>query len=255
MKKNFQTIVFGLVLAPVLSFGYIQMNLVDTPTAENLLKGYYSLYFSAYEGGGIKVKVSLGLADWVTLGISEDISGVIGDGKVRFALPPGVMAKFSLFQLERDNFGLTLGYDFFTEGEYGKIRNVKWNGSSFETNLYVVYGIYAAAAIPVKLFKTRQLINAGIRYPLMPQVLPLKTATFSDLTLFAGLSLPFTKEFTFVTEIENFSFDFRRIEDTMLNMGFKYIAGDVLNVSLNFRYRFDGRLSRIINIEYQNILF
>jgi hypothetical protein len=231
------------------------MNLVDTPTAENMLKGYYNVYFSAYEGGGIKVKVSLGLADWVTLGISEDVAGAIGDGKVKFALPPGVMAKFSLFQLERDNFGLALGYDYFTEGEYGKVVHVKRNSAETNTNTYVVYGIYATAAIPIRLFNARHLINLGMRYPLMPQVFPIGNATFSDLTLFAGLSLPFSKEFVFVAELENFSLDLRRAENTMVNLGFKYIAGDVLNVSFNLRYRFTGDLSRIINIEYQNILF
>ena len=99
MKKHFLPVVFCLFFAPVLSFGYIQMNLVDTPTAESLLKGYYNIYFSAYEGGGIKIKASLGLADWVSLGLSEDVAGVIGAGKVKFALPPGVMAKFSIMQI------------------------------------------------------------------------------------------------------------------------------------------------------------
>ena len=49
------------IIAILLLAGFTPMKLINTQMPDGLLKGYYDVYFSSYEGGGIKVKVAMEL--------------------------------------------------------------------------------------------------------------------------------------------------------------------------------------------------
>jgi hypothetical protein len=232
-------------------FAYAELNLIDTPMPDTLVRGYYHLYFSSYENGGIKVKVGIGLADRLTLGISEDIGGAIGDGNVQWNIP-GVMAKVNIFRTSESGIGWALGYDNFIEGEYGKIVT-ETNTDGSVKRKEIVYGLYSTFALPLHIFNGNQAFTFGVRFPLLPIKVP---KTMQDLTFFAGLNLPINNELRFNLEIENINYNFFANKNTMINASVKYVAGDVLGVSLAFRYMLSKEIpSRSIIIEYQNLFY
>jgi hypothetical protein len=226
------------------------MTLIDTPTPETLLRGYYDVYFSSYEAGGIKFKVAIGLADRITLGISEDVGGAIGDGIPQWNIP-GVLAKINIFKLEENKLGWSIGYDNFVEGEYGKVT-METNADGSAKRKEIIYGLYSAFSLPMAIF-TGSFFSFGVRYPLLPVKME---KNFSDLNFFAGVNLGLNNEVKLNAEIENASINPSENRNLLANAALKYVAGDVLSVSLNFRYLFtDKRLSRSINIEYQNLFY
>ena len=236
-------------------YAYLPLNLVDTPTVETLPKGSYSIYLSSYEKGGIKLKVIVGLSDLFQLGISEDIGGLIGDDKVSLNIP-GALIKFNILRSEegKKSLGWSVGYDYFIEGEYGK-TNVKVKDAEGRNVLRreIIYGLYSVWNLPFHLIGPGQNFSFGCRYPLLPWNMK---KNFNNLTFFAGLDIPFNREFRVVCEIEEISLNFTDFSRVMLNAGFRYVAGDLLGVSFNFRYIPDqNKLSRLIVIEYQNFLF
>jgi hypothetical protein len=248
MKKMVIRAVFSVLFLSGGLFGYNQMTLIDTPTPDTLLRGYYDVYFSSYEAGGIKTKVSIGLADRITLGISEDVGAAIGDKTPQWSIP-GVIAKINIFKIEDARFGWAVGYDNFVEGEYGKvIMETNANGST--KRMEIIYGLYSAFSLPISILDG-SFFSFGARFPLLPIKMD---KSFSDLGLFAGINIGLNKELKFNGEIENISLV--KTDKALGNMAIKYIVGDQLSVSLNFRYYFDKKLlSRSINIEYQNLFY
>ena len=238
-------------------WAFSSMNIIDTPTSDTLLRGYYDIYLSAYEAGGIKTKVAIGLADRITLGISEDVGGVIGDGNVTWTIP-GVMAKLNIFNYTEKKIGLAIGYNNFYGGEYGKTTITETNSeTNISSHKEIIYGLYAVATLPIQFFG-QQIFSFGARYPLLP-IKMSKTA--SDLNLFANFSFAFNPELKLNMEIENIDLSSLDRNRPILNAGFVYVAGDVLSVSLNFRYSLSDTLnplknpSRSIVIEYQNLFY
>ncbi len=248
MKKTVKMAVLSILCLTGALLGYNQMTLIDTPTPDTLLRGYYDVYFSSYEAGGIKTKVAIGLADRISLGISEDVGAAIGDKSPKWNIP-GVMAKINIFKLEDTRFGWAIGYDNFVEGEYGKVvMETNSDGSAKRTE--IVYGIYSAFSVPMNILEG-SFFSFGTRFPLLPVKMD---KSFADLNLFAGMNIGLNKELKINFEVENISFV--KTDKALGNAAIKYIVGDQLSVSLNFRYYFKkDLLSRSINIEYQNLFY
>jgi hypothetical protein len=145
--------------------------------------------------------------------------------------------------------GWAVGYDYFIEGEYGKTGNLD---PAFHGN-DVVYGVYSTFNLPFRLFGPGQSFSFGCRYPLVPLQM---SKNFDDLTFFSGLDIPFNRELRWTLELEELSLNFTDYKRLMLNTGLRYVAGDLLGVSFNFRFLpGQNSLSRVIMIEYQNLFF
>jgi hypothetical protein len=235
---------------------FVQLNLIDTPAPDTLLRGYYHIYFSSYENGGIKLKVGIGLLDWMTLGISEDVGNAIGDANVKPNIP-GVMARFAIFRPDDGKLGWAAGWDNFIEGDYGKFTWTETNNATKETGTFteIIYGVYSSFAVPFKLLNGDHRFNFGVRYPLLPVKMP---KTINDISFFAGFDIGLSKEFHLSTELENVTLSLVNSPRAMLNASVKYVVGDVLGVSLVFRYLFSNpnkNPSRSIIIEYQNLFY
>ncbi len=250
MRKTVILAVLSLVFTVSSASAFNQMTLIDTHTPETLMRGYYDVYFSSYEAGGIKFKVAIGLADRLTLGISEDVGGAIGDGSPQWNIP-GVLAKINIFKHEESKLGWAIGYDNFIEGEYGKTV-METNANGTPKRKEIIYGLYSAFSLPVTLFSD-SFFSFGARYPLLPVKME---KDISDFTLYAGINLGLNNEVRINAELENFSIGIKENDKLLANVALKYVAGDVLSVSLNFRYLFSEKLlSRSINIEYQNLFY
>lgn len=235
--------------------GIIPLQVIDTPTAGTLLRGSYHVYFSSYEEGGVKLKIAVGLSDCITFGLSEDVGAAIGNEKSVWTWPMGLL-RLGIWNWEDRGVGLAAGFGNLMEGEYGKIDMVRTNGSGIiRTNREVEYGLYAVSTLPTSLFGQTQLFSFGTRFNLFP----VMDRNFSDLTFFCSYELPLSKNLKFKAELENFNLV--QNDAIMLNGALTYTAGDVLGVSLNFRYltskkfNLTGLPSRSITIEYQNLFF
>jgi hypothetical protein len=87
MKKFF--IMFLMVLSPVLMMASQARNIeiLDVPTANTLIKGEIRGDFKFYSGGGILNRLYVGLFDRFMIGGSERIDNIINSGDISFNLP------------------------------------------------------------------------------------------------------------------------------------------------------------------------
>lgn len=97
--------------------------LVDTPTAGTVSAGSFDTRCKAFPGGGLELRVDIGLAHWLSLGGSYGGLQIIGDGDPDWNPEPGFSAKVRL--IEEDYFlpALALGVDTQGAGYWDKARD------------------------------------------------------------------------------------------------------------------------------------
>lgn len=122
-KKRFITAAFMLYafLAVSLASGAkaINIDLVDTPTANTLNKGEYYLQFHFYQEGGILIKGSAGLAERLTIGASYGGLGIIGTEAIEGNPEPAFSLKYKISEEGKDSpVSIAVGYDGQGYGKY-----------------------------------------------------------------------------------------------------------------------------------------
>ncbi|MBU1077644.1 MAG: hypothetical protein KKH98_10150 [Spirochaetes bacterium] len=247
MKKFI--IIFLIVFIP-LSLQAEIIRLIDIPTASTILRGYYNIDFLTYGGGGIQVRLAIGLTDRIMLGIIEDVGGAIGTEKTDWNIP-GVMAKINIIYPDSESMGLAIGYDSLLNGEYGKVYNNQISDD-------LVYGFYIALSKAIVLFSGEQFMHLGIRFPVLPNE---ARENGDNISLYTGLNIIFTPELMLMGELENFYLNKNRNKEIIYNAGLKYAFSEFLNIGLYFQYTSSreinptDRPSRSLCIEYQNIFY
>ena len=249
MKKIILLIIIILQLTINYASGEL-IKLVDIPTAKTILRGYYAVDFVAYGRGGIQTKVMIGLTDRLTLGVSEDIGGAIGNNKADWNIP-GVVAKLNIIYPDADTTGVAVGYDALLTGEFGKCYNNRITDD-------IVYGLYVSFSKQVHLFAGEQHWHFGIRFPLLPFE---ARKDGKNISLYTGLNVIVTDDIILFGEAENIYLSGNRGNEILYNTALKYYFNESLSVGVTFQYTHSREInptdkaSRSLSIEYQNIFY
>ena len=90
--KNFIFITFSIIFCQA-NHPYPPLSLITIPTSGVLPYGTYSLEGLLIDDGGVVPRLSIGITDNLTLGVSWGIQDLIGDQKIK------VLIRFILIQL------------------------------------------------------------------------------------------------------------------------------------------------------------
>jgi len=123
--------------------------LIDTPTYSVLDYGSYDLQFRVFSNGGVISKLNFGIFKTLNLGVSWELSNIIGTGNVVVAVP-ALQLKFNIYEGNGKVPGFAIGYDgqgFFYDEEEADFRQ-KGKG------VYFVFG--------KELFLPTLNLNAGV---------------------------------------------------------------------------------------------
>jgi hypothetical protein len=110
---------------------------VDTPTAGTSTVGAFETRAKAFPGGGLEVRVDVGLAHWLSLGGSYGGLQIIGDGDPDWYPEPGFALKLRVMQETFFLPGVAVGLDTQGGGYWDSAR---------DRYQYQSRGIYAVAS-------------------------------------------------------------------------------------------------------------
>jgi hypothetical protein len=123
MKKS----LVAVVLVLVIGFGSnsystsVQtspnLDCVDTPTCNTLLRGMYNLHLRFYEGGGVLTRAWVGFGNSLMIGASFNLDNVIGQGNVT-GREPKILAKIKIIDDSPAFPSLAIGYEPQAYGYY-----------------------------------------------------------------------------------------------------------------------------------------
>ena len=238
---RFFFLIFVLVVIGVRSsFAVVpNLDLIDSITAVTLPRASYDIGITAYDSGSIQKKAILGLHDNIYLGASFAIENLIGSETVAVNIP-GVIAKFKLTDgWERFPVLMAVGYDSFYLGDEGKI-NTNTNVKPFNR---VIYGPYIALSRPVFMFGMEQHLHLGVRMPVQPDYIPEDTAMYISFDFPMGVFIP-------MVEVSRIYFSGDRLDEALINFGFKLAILENFSIELNFLTRKNQNMSRILVLEY-----
>lgn len=112
MKKIYIIILFILVFAAVIKASQARnIELVDLPTANTLIKAELRCDIKLYPGGGILTRLYIGIFDKLMIGGAFNIVNLIGTGEVTYILPPKFLGKIRLTDDDGAMPGISLGYE------------------------------------------------------------------------------------------------------------------------------------------------
>ncbi|RKY02642.1 MAG: hypothetical protein DRP54_01375 [Spirochaetes bacterium] len=214
--------------------GQNDYNLIDTPKAYTSYKGDMRFEFSMYDDGGVLGSATLAISDFAFLGIYFDVGKLIGSENVSWN-PPGVIARFLLSDGTTALPPIAIGYSYFMKGELSKV-----NGT-------IVNGIYIVASQSYFFLGYEQMLNYGVRYPVMP----VEYSRPENLSFFVGTDLEVSPEFSIKGEIENIHFGEGKWPLTFYNFGVTLNVADLISLSFEFKYsKSIDRVVRMLNIAY-----
>ena len=117
---------------------YEQRYLIDMPTAGVLDKGLYSIATEMLPNGTLIAQIEAGIFENFNFGISYGGSNLIGSGNITwYPFPPGINAKFKMFEESAVMPAIAIGFDTQGKGEYYK------NDKRYE---YKAPGIFGAVS-------------------------------------------------------------------------------------------------------------
>lgn len=232
----FFVLIFILIF--LLSFplfaGQNDYNIIDTPKAYTSYKGDMRFEFSMYDDGGVLGSATLAISDFAFLGVYFDLGRLIGSREVAWN-PPGVVARFLLSDGSTALPPIAVGYSYFMKGELSKV-----NGA-------IVNGIYIVASQSYFFLGYEQMLNYGLRYPVMP----VEYSKPENLSFFLGTDLEISPEFSIKTEIENIHFGESKWPLTFYNFGVTFNVAELISLSFEFKYsKSIDRVVRMLNIAY-----
>jgi len=214
--KNF-TVVFLVCLTIAVfstpSLGQMDINLIDTPTANVLEKGKYCLNFRFYQKGGLLFQGSAGLTERLTIGASYGGVGVVGTEPIKGNPEPAFSIKYKLGE-EGENlpFAISVGYDgqgyglYYREGE-------EWEdtGAIFKKSFYQINSKGFYLALTKKIKEANLSIHGGINHSLEDD--PGK----AGISFFVGTEFEVTPNFSLKLEYNNGFHDKIKPEDVFQN--------------------------------------
>ncbi len=112
MKKAFICTAF-ILAAAVYSFGAQARNieLVDVPTANSMLKAELRYDVKFYSGGGVLNRVYVGIFDRLMIGAALNVTNLVGTGQIQVILPPKLLGKFRITDDDGAVPAIAIGYE------------------------------------------------------------------------------------------------------------------------------------------------
>lgn len=209
-------------------------------TPYSLTKGMFKFDFVVYSQGSISTKIYVGLWDFFTIGLTEDIYGLIGSSTVSFSIP---MASLKLNIInEYNGFSLSVVFDSFSYGI---------SGYAFSPDYYsrVLYGIHIPMAFRyLSLFGRYSDLVFGIKFPL----LPVGDVAIQNVSLFSSTYLRFSEYVMVSFGIDNLFISAERITNSSIFSEIKFSPVRSFSVSLILNYSFLPSFERMIKMEYVN---
>ena len=230
MKKALISAAFVLLTCGLIYAAQARnIELVDVPTANTLLKGELRFDFKFSPGGGILSRVYVGVFDRLYIGAAFNVNNVIGSGNVDPQIP-NFTGKIRITDDEGAVPAISLGY----EGE-------GYEGEGF-TNQNAK-GIFLAV--------TKE-INAGIIMQATGAVYTDNFVKFgNDIGLGAGLAFGITRELRACLEFDGMPSAARG----RLNFGLGYFF-DPIEIDMGFKFGFgagepaQARILKVVYISY-----
>lgn len=112
MKKAYITIFFILVfLEYIFAAQARNIELVDLQTANTLIKAELRSDIKLYPGGGILMRLYIGIFDKLMIGGAFNIINLIGTGEVEYVFPPKFLGKIRLTDDEGVMPAISIGYE------------------------------------------------------------------------------------------------------------------------------------------------
>ncbi len=224
MKKIFLNLLF---LMNILTFLFASqarnIELVDVPTANTLIRGEVRVDIKFYPGGGILNRLYVGFFDRLMVGGALNIRNLIGTGDVELVFPPKFLGKIRLTDDTSTIPAISIGY----EGE--SYFDIKARGLFIsitkELNLGSFFIQLDGAVYTNEFTQFGKEIDAG-----------------------AGISFAITPEFIISTEYDSILGN----EDGHFNIGIGYFF-DPIEIDIGIKYglgNMENRLSRILKILY-----
>lgn len=96
----------------------VPVDLINTPTAGTLGKGYFSTEMRFATRGGVLGGIQVGIADRFDIGLSYGGGRIVGNEKIIWNKQPGVLAKFRILDEGNNYPGVAVGFNSQGYGEY-----------------------------------------------------------------------------------------------------------------------------------------
>ena len=240
MKKNIYKNILFILLAFTLSQSshpYPPLYLITIPTSGVLPYGNYSLEGLLINQGGIVPKLSIGISQKLTLGVSWGIQNLIGDSRITFNKDyPEYHFKYRIFDEDLVKPALVIGFDSQGRGQYRKVIDVQ-NQEIFYRYQHKSFGYYIVASKNY-FFMGNLGVHIGLNKSLESD------DRDDDINLFFGIDKEINKSISFMLEYDamlndnNNGYDYEDLSIGKgigyLNIGFRWLIVDNILVELNF---------------------
>ncbi len=207
-----------------------------TVTPYTISKGMYSINFVIYGSGNIGTKLHVGLWEFFTLGITEDVYGIIGSGSVSANIPM-VSIKFSILE-NYNRFSLALALDDISIGTGAMSSNPDY----FKN----MYGLHIPFAIRYTSIFSESDLVFGIKFPFLPWA----DANTSNLYFYLSSNLDFSEYLKLYFGFDKISFSQEKINYSVLFTEIKFSPVRSFSVSILLLYHFIPMFERMLKIEY-----
>lgn len=230
-KKIFYVFLTAVLIQTNL-FAVNTTELIDTPTYSILDYGSYEMQFRIFNNGGVTSKLSFGIFKALNLGVSWELSNIVGVGNTVVAVP-ALQIKVNLYEGSASLPGFAIGYD--GQGYF-------YNDSDAEF-LQKGRGIYAVAG--------KELLLPGLNFNIGINVNDFKEVRL--LGFVNGFYSIIDESLLAMLEYDNIG----KGADARLNLGFKLWATENFAIDFILRNILTGdeeRLGceRILRLSYQS---
>jgi hypothetical protein len=227
MKKTYFLILFVFVFS-VCAFASQARNieLIDLPTANTLIKAELRCDIKLYPAGGILTRLYIGIFDKLMIGGAFNVKNLIGTGEVECVLPPKFLGKIRFTDDQGAIPAISVGYE--GEGYLDSPAKGVFISITKEINLNVVFLQLTGTVYTNEFNDFAKNIDAG-----------------------AGIAFAITRDFVISGEYDGFIGD----NEGHINFGAGYFFNPI-QIDIGFKYGIGdeninvARILRIIYISY-----
>ena len=217
---------------------YPPLSLVTIPTSGTLQTGNYSLEVLLINEGGLVPRLSIGITDNLTLGVSWGIQNLIGDHSPYFNKKyPDYHFKYRLWGEDLTKPGIVIGFDSQGRGKYRYIEDSVVGENSFNRYDQKSFGYYLIMSKNYNLMG-----NFGVHFGIN-RTLEIEDGD-DDLNILFGIDKELNRDFSLMFEFDgmlNDNKDEYDYEDLSfgkglgyLNAGLRWSLSENLLLELNF---------------------
>lgn len=241
-ERQFLILLITIAIIAAMRLNSVEpVDLIDTPSAYTLDRGFYNVGFFVYDNGGIYVRTLIGITENITLGVSETVDYAISPNAAVWHIPM-VIARLRLLGGPPDAFHLALGFGPQAYSSIGQRLGEPVQGA------YLVARKGFAFIVP-DIF---QFFTLGVRYPLLPET--YRQQNF--VSAFAGFSTRIGKEFEVKLEAANITF--RQEEPPVFcgSVGIHFTEMFEVELDVQYSYRNNAHFfNRMVKLNYYNIFY